>query len=110
MSTAARSGRSNICKLLIDKGLWGRGDSLAHGVMMEIAAIGNKDVLNIILGERASSESSEKYFHIAKLYDAARYRKADAVRQLLKDQELPLDTSKTGMAAHLCISPHSMAT
>ncbi|KAL3455110.1 hypothetical protein BJX64DRAFT_295359 [Aspergillus heterothallicus] len=91
MTTAATHGRIEACELLVNKGLWSPDKSLTEESLEKAATTGDDQIMHLVLGENASSESNQRFFRISKLFSAAHSGDADTVNITLQYPDLPLN-------------------
>jgi hypothetical protein len=91
MCAAAKFGKREVCKLLLDQGLWHPATAQNQQPFRDAASNGNEDILHMMLDGHRDTNDSRKWFRISQLYHSARLGRTDTVKQLLEDRELPLD-------------------
>ncbi|CEN61886.1 hypothetical protein ASPCAL08533 [Aspergillus calidoustus] len=91
MCAAANFGKKEVCKLLLDQGLWHPATAQDQKPLENASKNGEEDILHMLLDGHHDTNDSRKWLRISQLYHSARLGRTDTIKQLLEDRELPLD-------------------
>ncbi|KAL4925620.1 mediator complex subunit 15-domain-containing protein [Aspergillus undulatus] len=94
MVHAAKTGKTEICRLLIDWGFWDPSDrKLGIDSLTEASANGHEDTVTMLLEALPTYVQDKPWLGIARLRDAARHVLSHTVKQLLEHLNIPLAQS-----------------
>ncbi|KAL4777990.1 ankyrin repeat-containing domain protein [Aspergillus varians] len=84
-------GHTEICRILLDKGLWDRVLLPSSKLLRGAACNGKEEIIHTILRELPGSADDGGWVRSARLQNAACHGQVDIIKDLLNDQELQLN-------------------
>ncbi|KAL4886207.1 hypothetical protein BJY04DRAFT_213739 [Aspergillus karnatakaensis] len=97
MIQAARTGRTEICRVLIDRGVWNSRDlTLAKRCLVEASVNGHEDTVTLLIGALLPNGNQEPWVGIVQLQKASRHGLPHTVKQVLQYKDMPLGLPDAG--------------